>query len=97
MYYEKKSSNILTLYLSNRKQFEDFNGKTPSNLGVTCGVPQDSACGPLIFLIYTNESSSVCNYVDLLLYADDTTIVGELKTSYDALTLLDLWMSQNKF
>ena len=52
---------------------------------------------PVLFL-YINDLANLKNHGDLVLYADDTTIVGELKTNYihDDLTAVELWMSQNK-
>ena len=46
-----------------------------SNPGrLTCGVPQGSILGPLIFLLYVNDMSQSVD-CDLLLYADDSCLV----------------------
>ena len=61
-------------YLSNRKQFVTVNN-IYSNFGsVTCGVPQGSILGPLLFLCYINDMpiSVTCR---LLLYADDSALL----------------------
>ena len=63
-------------YLTGRKQLVNVNG-TESNLeDITCGVPQGSILGPLLFLCYVNDMSiSINSDCKLLLYADDSTII----------------------
>ena len=68
-------------YLTGRKQLVNVNG-TESNLeDITCGVPQGSSLGPLLFLCYVNDMSiSINSDCKLLLYADDSTIIFPIKT-----------------
>ena len=61
-------------YLSGREQFVNFNGYCSSYKLVKCGVPQGSVLGPLLFLIYINDICNVSSALDILLFADDTSI-----------------------
>lgn len=63
-------------YLTGRKQLVNVNGTESELLNITCGVPQGSILGPLLFLYYVNDMSiSIQSDCKLLLYADDSTII----------------------
>ena len=61
-------------YLSNRQQVVNVNKVQSKPLAVTCGVPQGSILGPLLFLCYINDMPS-CVKCKLLLYADDSALL----------------------
>ena len=67
--------DFLTSYLSNRSQCVEIDGLYSSSLTVTCGVPQGSTLGPILFLLYINDLCLTSKILKLLLFADDTTII----------------------
>ncbi len=61
-------------YLTNRMQSVKYNGEVSDPLPITCGVPQGSILGPLLFIIYVNDMPDAFVGPKLNLYADDTAI-----------------------
>ena len=61
-------------YLSSRYQRVELNGVSSEWQKLTCGVPQGSILGPLLFIIYINDLPKVCQKVEIILFADDTNI-----------------------
>ena len=66
--------NWLKNYLTNRHQFVFIDGSNSTRLPVTCGVPQGSILGPLLFIIYINDLTLVSELLTFIMFADDTNI-----------------------
>ena len=61
-------------YLCNRKQYVYYNNATSSLRTITCGVPQGSILGPLLFVLYVNDVMNCSELLHFILFADDTNL-----------------------
>ena len=61
-------------YLTCRRQCVVVNGVKSDFLSISCGVPQGSILGPLLFLVYINDMNISLN-CKLSLYADDSALL----------------------
>ena len=89
-------------YLTGRKQFTTVRGVNSSLKELTCGVPQGSILGPLLFILLINDLPNATNFFSIL-YADDTTLqksssnlINLYSTANDELIKLADWFKANK-
>ena len=101
--FRGNSQSLIRSFLSNRKQFVSINEFDLSHIDITCGVPQGSTLGPLLFLFYINDLNFSLNKAISSHFADDTCIMfgtQKLKTletvlSCDLKQISD-WLKANR-
>ena len=97
------SNDWFASYLSNRRQFVSLNGINSDYQTITCGVPQGSVLGPLLFLLYINDMPKCSNILEFHLFADDTNLflnnpnIINLETDLNTeLEKVSQWLYANK-
>ena len=61
-------------YLRDRQQSISFKHNSTKKATVTWGVPQGSALGPLLFLLYVNDLHHTSKILNPIMFADDTNL-----------------------
>ena len=62
-------------YLTDRTQYCTFGGSKSEVTNISCGVPQGSILGPLLFLLYINDLGSIFQHFSSILFADDSNLI----------------------
>ena len=90
-------------YLTDRKQYVSLNGINSSHQTISCGVPQGSLLGPLLFLLYINDFHYSSNVLSFIFFADDSSVFFShknpeilLETVNSELKKVTLWIRANK-
>ena len=64
---------LLKNYLENRSRYVVIKDSRSEMAKFTCGMPQGSTLGPLLFLLYVNDLTLVSNFKTIL-FADDMVL-----------------------
>ena len=91
-------------YLTERKQFVNINGHDSDSLKlISCGVPQGSLLGPLLFILYFNDLQNSTQILSFICFADDSNVFFShrdpqtlINIMNNELKLVQSWIHANK-
>ena len=98
-----KCAELIEDYLKGRTQKVKIGNSLSTPKDITCGIPQGSVLGPLLFIVYINDLNSISQNLKIITFADDTNIFLsdskyenlELKMNTE-LQLVKTWFECNK-
>ena len=101
--FSEKAIAWLKSYLSDRAFKVDFINHSSHLSKISCGVPQGSILGPLLFVLYANDMHRTVHF-DLFLYTEDSSLTSQNKdvhvTEHEVnMNFVNLceWFVDNKF
>ena len=98
--YYGLQSNALQLiksYITGRCQYVQLSDVKSSTHAVVCGIPQGSVLGPLLFNIYINDITKATPKFNIIMYADDTTLVAVIEDEINReITKISHWLHSIK-
>ena len=102
MVFAGKSGIFLKSYFENRKICTKINQKASSLCKITHGIPQGSALGPLLFLLYVNDLHNASKF-KITLFADNANLhlfrqqpQFLQKLADEEIKIIDNWMKMSK-
>ena len=104
-YYDFRGTVLdwFTSYLENRKQFVKYQSCESEYENIKYGVPQGSILGPLLFILYVNDITNTTSLFEIILFADDTTLLYSHPDISSAIDIIDKelneisnWFKANK-
>ena len=70
-------------FFKDRSQGIVFDSESSSSVPVTSGVPQGTALGPILFLVYINDLPECIKYSKVWLFADDCILYRQIDSQSD--------------
>jgi hypothetical protein len=101
--FSSRTVNWISSYMAGREQQVQVGSKLSDKRSVEVGVPQGSVLGPLLFLLYISDIHNWVGPVNVVGFADDTSVSFSSKNISNLVETLELeasrvldYMSRNK-
>ena len=92
-----KLTQLISSYLTNRKQYVKINNEVSDLIEVTSGVPKGSILGPLFFIIFIIDLPEHLTEVICYGFADEMKLISEKQCNTEtAVSSLSTWCKENQ-